>query len=233
MTDGFHGFSPQSLTFLSQVRQENSKEWFDAHRAIYESSLRTPFQALVEALSTPMLLIDDMFEIRPAVGKTLSRIHRDTRFSNDKSRYRSNMWLTFKRYKKDWTDAPVYFFELFPDGWRFGLGYYAASRDTMTLFRQVMLENPQRFLDVAACLGTTFELEGERYKRPLIKDQPESLAHWYNRKSFAAIASRTDMGTAFSDELVETLTRGFSQLAPLYHYLMQIETMKREMIKPA
>jgi uncharacterized protein (TIGR02453 family) len=227
METGFNGFSVQSLQFLTQVRQENSKEWFDAHRADYEASLRAPFQALVAALSTSMLLIDDLFEIRPVIGKTLSRIHRDTRFSHDKTRYRSNMWLTFKRYRQDWTDAPAYFFELYPDGWRFGLGYYSASRDTMELVRQSIREQPQRFLVVADCLGTRFELAGERYKRPLIKDQPEELARWYNCKSFAALANRSDIGTLFSDELVSTLTQGFNQLAPLYHFLMQIETMKR------
>lgn len=228
MASGFNGFTPQSLTFLSQVRQENSKEWFDAHRPVYETNLLQPFRALVEELSTPMLLIDDMFEIRPAIGKTLSRIHRDTRFSHDKSRYRSNMWLTFKRYSKDWTDAPAYFFELYPDGWRFGLGYYSASRETMAMFRQSMLDKPTDFLEMASCLGSRFELAGERYKRPLIKDLPEELATWYNCKSFAALANRMDLGTLFSDELVASVTQGFSQLAPLYHYLMKIEAIKRE-----
>ncbi|WP_028536013.1 DUF2461 domain-containing protein [Paludibacterium yongneupense] len=228
MQDGFKGFSPQSLAFLSRVREENSKEWFDAHRADYKMALLAPFRELVEALGPSMLLIDDMFEIRPAVGKTLSRIHRDTRFSNDKSRYRSTMWLAFKRYKKDWTDAPAYFFELHPDGWRFGLGYYSATRDTMDLFRQAIRDDPEHFLAVADCLGSTFELEGTRYKRPLIKDQEPRLAQWYNCKSFAAIANRTDMGTAFGEELASTLMQGFNQLAPLYRYLMTVEAMKRE-----
>jgi uncharacterized protein (TIGR02453 family) len=221
-------FSPQSLQFLSQVRQENSKEWFDAHRSDYEASLLQPFQTLVNALSSPMQMIDDLFETHPVSGKTLSRIHRDTRFSRDKSRYRSNMWLTFKRYRKDWTDAPAYFFELFPDGWRFGLGYYRASTATMALFRKTLIDQPRQFLDVAGCLGSGFTLEAERYKRPLIKDQAEELALWYNCRSFAAIANRSDMATLYSDELITILERGFLQLAPLYHYLMQIETLKRE-----
>lgn len=233
MQSGFRGFSPESLTFLSQVRQENSKEWFDAHRNQYENALLAPFRALVTALAPTMQQVDERFEIRPAVGKTLSRIHRDTRFSHDKSRYRSNMWLTFKRRRKDWIDAPAYFFELYPDGWHFGLGYYSASRDTMTHFRQAMLADPERFLAVADCLGTTFALEGERYKRPLIKDLPEALARWHDRKSFAAIANRSDLGTVFGDELITTLERGFVQLAPLYQYLMRVEAMKQAATRPA
>ncbi|AXW86268.1 hypothetical protein AU509_15680 [Lonsdalea britannica] len=225
MTTGFHGFSQQGLTFLQQVRQHNSKEWFEEHRAGYEATLLTPFRALVESLGITMLHIDELFETRPT--KTLSRIHRDTRFSRDKSRYRSSMWLTFKRSRKNWTDAPAYFFEIRPDSWHYGLGYYSASQPTMALFRQTLLEDPPRFLKIADCLGDEFVLEGESYRRPLIKDQSEALAHWYNRKSFAAMAIRQDMSALFSGELVTVLAEGFTRLEPLYRYLMDIETMKR------
>lgn len=227
MTTQFSGFSQAGLTFLQQVRQNNDKAWFEEHRAVYDEALVAPFRMLVDELSLTMLQIDDHFETRPAIGKTLSRIHRDTRFSHDKSRYRSHMWLTFKRTRKDWTDAPVYFFEITPDTWRYGLGYYSATRNTMDLFRQTLRGNPSKFLNVASCLGETFTLEGESYKRPLIKDQEPELAYWYNRKSFAAIATRQDMDALFSGDLVRLLSQGFTQLEPLYHYLMNIETMKK------
>ncbi|MBN3200228.1 DUF2461 domain-containing protein [Pectobacterium brasiliense] len=227
MAKQFTGFSQAGLTFLQQVRQYNDKTWFDEHRAVYDEQLVAPFRTLVDELSLTMLQIDDHFETRPAIGKTLSRIHRDTRFSHDKSRYRSHMWLTFKRTRKDWTDAPVYFFEITPDTWRYGLGYYSATRNTMDLFRQTLRGNPSQFLEVASCLGKTFTLEGESYKRPLIKDQEPELADWYNRKSFAAISTRQDMDALFSGDLVTVLSQGFTQLEPLYHYLMNVETMKK------
>ncbi|MFC3393537.1 DUF2461 domain-containing protein [Brenneria rubrifaciens] len=231
MAPRFQGFSQQGLIFLQQVRQHNDKNWFDKHRGIYDEQLVAPFRALVDELSLTMLQIDDHFETRPAIGKTLSRIHRDTRFSHDKSRYRSQMWLTFKRPRKDWTDAPVYFFEIAPDAWRYGLGYYSATRQTMELFRQTMRGNPQTFLKVANCLRDTFMLEGESYRRPLVKDQPAALADWYNRKSFAAICTRHDREALFSGELVTMLAHGFTQLEPLYRYLMKIETMKKPLRK--
>jgi len=84
MTQQFNGFSQQGLNFLQQVRIENDKEWFEANRGDYDSELLTPFRSLVAELSPAMLAIDPLFETRPAIGKTLSRIHRDTRFSHDK-----------------------------------------------------------------------------------------------------------------------------------------------------
>lgn len=222
----FNGFDPQGLLFLQQVREENSKAWFEENRSIYDNLLVAPFRSLVSELGLTMLQIDDQFEIRPAIGKTLSRIHRDTRFSHDKSLYRSNLWLTFKRSSKNWTDAPTYFFEFGPDWWRYGLGYYSASRTTMTLFRDTIRDNPAHFLRTAACLTPGFALEGESYKRPLLKE-PADLADWYNRKSFAAIYESRDMDTLFTHGLVGILRQGFEQLAPLYHFLMEIEAQKR------
>ncbi|EPF7467354.1 DUF2461 domain-containing protein [Serratia marcescens] len=231
MAQPFSGFSQQGLNFLQQVRIENDKAWFDGNRDIYDRELLAPFRALVEQLAPGMLAIDPQFETRPAIGKTLSRIHRDTRFSHDKSRYRSRMWLTFKRPSKDWKDAPVYFFELGPDMLRYGLGYYSANKPTMDLFRHTLRQRPQHFLEVAACCRRPFELVGESYKRPLVKEQAAEIATWYNRKSFAVMVTDSEVEKLFSADLVPLLTGAFLQLEPLYHWLMQVETMKQ--IDPA
>ncbi|GKX53610.1 hypothetical protein SOASR029_39190 [Budvicia aquatica] len=224
---GFSGFNQQALTFLQDVRIQNSKDWFDEHRSIYDDQILTPFRLLVDDLSQSMLMIDPEFETRPAIGKTLSRIHRDTRFSHDKSRYRSHMWLTFKRHSKDWKDAPVYFFEIAPDFYRYGLGYYSASKSTMDLFRQLINRDEKAFLKVASCCKSPFELVGESYKRPLVKEQAAKLADWYNRKSFAVMHTSRDMEMVFDNGLITHLEKGFKQLAPLYDYLMRVEQLKR------
>ena len=227
MSSAFTGFSQQGLNFLQQVRIENDKEWFEANRHIYDRELLTPFRNLVDALSPTMLTIDSQFETRPAIGKTLSRIHRDTRFSHDKSRYRSRMWLTFKRPSKDWKDAPVYFFELGPDMLRYGLGYYSANKPTMDLFRHTLTRQPQAFLEVADCCRPPFELVGESYKRPLVKEQTAEIATWYNRKSFAVMVTDSQVDKLFHPRLITELAEGFQQLEPLYQWLMRVETMKQ------
>lgn len=222
----FQGFTPTGLAFLQQIVRENSKEWFEAHRAVYQQELLQPFRALVEQLAPAMLEIDDGFEIRPSIGKTLSRMYRDTRFSNDKSLFRNRMWLTFKRPAKQWTDAPVFFFEVTPDFYHYGLGYYSASKATMDRFRHLMLRQPKEFADVAASCRAPFELAGESYKRPLVKDQDPALANWYNRKTFAVMTTDTQMETLFSAQLAQQIARGFRQLRPLYDFLLRVEMLK-------
>ncbi|MCX8580220.1 DUF2461 domain-containing protein [Gilliamella sp. B3482] len=220
----FTGFTQAGLNFLQDAWINNSKTWFDEHRAIYDNDLVKPFRLLVEQLTPAMLKIDEWFETRPAIGKTISRIHRDTRFSKDKSLYRSRLWLTFKRPNRDWKEAPAYFFEISPDCYRYGLGYYCASKQTMDIFREEILNDTEKFLKVIRCVKKPFELVGESYKRPLIKD--EKISKWYNRKNLAVMVTNNHIEDVLDGNLADKLAKGFKQLLPLYDYLMRVEMIK-------
>src|SRR4030043_86595 len=93
----FQGFSRKTFTFLRDLGRHNDKAWFEAHRAVYEEYVLQPLRDLVSDLADFMLGIDLSFEVEPVVGKTISRIYRDTRFSKDKSPFRDHMWIAFKR----------------------------------------------------------------------------------------------------------------------------------------
>ena len=222
----FDGFSPQTIDFLRNLSRNNNKPWFEAHRQEYETVLLNPFKNLVADLSEFMLAVDPNFEVRPAVNKTISRIYRDTRFSRDKSPFRSNMWLVFKRPIKDWQDAPGYFFELFADWYRYGMGFYAASRQTMDRFREVVDEDPDGFLEMVFPIfeENRFELRGETYKRPIGGTRPEAVQTWVQRKSFYLVHDSPIDEGLFSSVLVGTLIQDFAHLAPLYEYIWRIRS---------
>ena len=222
----FTGFTQAGLNFLQDAWINNSKPWFEEHRAIYDNDLVKPFRLLVEQLTPDMLKIDEWFETRPAIGKTISRIHRDTRFSNDKSLYRSHLWLTFKRPNRDWKEAPAYFFEISPSSYQYGLGYYCPSKQTMDIFREEILNDTNKFLEMTRCVKKPFELVGESYKRPLIKEQDEKIATWYNRRNLAVMVTSNHIEDVLNGELPKKLAKGFKQLVPLYDFLMRVEMIK-------
>lgn len=222
----FTGFTQTGLDFLQNVKIHNSRQWFAENRTIYDNQLVKPFRALVEELTPTMLQIDQWFETKPAIGKTLSRINRDTRFSKDKSLYRDRLWLTFKRPSKDWKESPCYFFEIDPEGYRYGLGYYCVPKQTMDIFRDEINQDHNKFLQVINCVKKPFELYGESYKRPLVKDLPPKIASWYNRKDLGVIASSNQIEDLFSKNLIQKLRKSFKQLIPLYDYLLKVEIIK-------
>lgn len=144
--NNFNGFSKDTLSFLRELKKNNNSEWFNAHKDEYLEYLLSPLKALVADLGGYMLSIDPALDVTPAVSKTISRPIRDTRYSNDKSPYRTAMWVSFKRSKKEWETHPVYFFEISTDSYRFGMGFYNASSAVMRVFRERIDSNPEAFL---------------------------------------------------------------------------------------
>ncbi len=164
-----------------------------------------------------MASIDSQFVIEPR--KIISRIHRDVRFSKDKSLYRDRIWITYKRKNPEWQSFPAYFFELSPRGTSHGMGFYQANKESMGRFRAIIDETPEKFtLATAFFTKGRFALEGEEYKRKL-GDFPENIAPWYNKKSFYLIRREAVNEDMFSAKLVGKLINDFDLLADLYRLL--------------
>jgi uncharacterized protein (TIGR02453 family) len=222
---GFRGFSSDSLAFLKNIRAKNSKPWFEKNRDAYERHVLDPFKRLVEDLTPTMLDIDPEFEARPMVNRTISTIYRDTRFSRDKSLFKNNQWLTFKRRSPEWKDAPAYYFEINPTFYRYGMGYYNASRFSMDKFRECLDDDPEPFRRAVSFFkrkDSPFELAGEAYKRPLPCVHPPEFCRWVQMKSFYLVCNRGIDRTLFSSELTGVLSAGFRMMGPLYRYLTAI-----------
>jgi uncharacterized protein (TIGR02453 family) len=221
----FEGFMPEALQFLQDLQiNNNDKEWFETRHAEYESLILNPMRKLVMDLSPTMLNIDSEIEIRPDINKTISKIYRDTRFSKDKSMFRSNMWINFKHPTKDWHDMPTWWIEIKPDGYTYGMGFYQASATTTLMFRDRIETDQSAFKKVIKFFPgrPKFRLEGEIYKRRFNYFLPEDIQKWYQRKNMHVICKRPIEDILFSGELVEHISKRFTELAPLYHYWLEV-----------
>jgi uncharacterized protein (TIGR02453 family) len=221
----FQGFSRKTFTFLRDLGRHNDKAWFEAHRAAYEQHVLAPLRDLVNDMADFMLGIDLSFEVSPAVGKTISRIYRDTRFSPDKSPFRNHMWIVFKRSASNWARyIPAYYLEITPTSYQYGLGFYDAAPDLMARFRQQIDEDPKSFLQATAWFPkqNIFTLEGERYKRPLGQDKPEPIRTWYGYRSFYLTCSHPIDDAILSPKFADRLMKHFGMAAPLYHYIHRL-----------
>ncbi|MCX8128513.1 MAG: DUF2461 domain-containing protein [Clostridia bacterium] len=221
-------FTPKTVEFLAELKINNSKAWFEENRETYNQYVLGPMQNLVMSLSGFMLSIDPCIETTPSVGKTISRIHRDIRFSNDKSPYRSNVWITFKRPSREWQDAPAFFFDLSPSSYSYGMGFYAADKKTMEKFRAIIESRHDEFRNAVSVFSKQdiFAVGGEKYKRILNKDIPQDLLDWYQRKDLYFICSKNISENLFSSSLAKDLITDLSLLADFYSYLYKIKDTK-------
>ena len=214
-------FSKETIEFLMENRVRNSRDWFLAHRAEYEKFVRRPLLTLSERLAPVALAIDPQVVAGPA-GRTISRINRDTRFSHDKSLYRDVMWCVFARRGEEGC-PPGLLFELSPDGFRYGCGYYATPVRYMDALRELVLRDEPVFQKARRAYEGQdfFQMEGECYKRPRCPDAPAEKREWLDRKCIVFLRNERDFGLLFSEELADVIAEGFRTLAPVYALLQR------------
>jgi uncharacterized protein (TIGR02453 family) len=147
----FRGFGPGALAFLEALAANQTRDWFQANRATYETDLRAPLGSLVEALAFAFAAHD--IPLTGDAKRSLFRIHRDVRFSRDKSPYKTHAGAVMTR---DGTkDAPglLYIQIGGAQGSMAALGFYALDPKRLTALRQAIADRPDRWLNVQSALG--------------------------------------------------------------------------------
>ena len=217
-------FSAKSLDFLFENRLNDRKSWFDEHKEDFTRYLLKPLQELVIALTPTMLTIDPEFVTEPRTDRTICRIRRDTRYSHDKSLYRDNMWIIFKKGRMHATEVPGFYVDISGSGVEYGCGFYHASTAYMQLMREMILSNDPLFLKAKKAYEKqkVFTMEGVSYRRSPFADQPEDLRIWLDRRNISFGALTKDFDLIFSDRLAEALTKDLVLLKPIYEFLSAV-----------
>lgn len=218
----FAGFSPQTFQFIAGLSLNNEKTWFEAHKSEFQQFFQLPMKALGQTVFAQM----QQGHAQYGWIHKLSRIYRDARYRRPgDGPYRTSMWFSIEQPTSDeWTDQPVFWFDLGPEIWSYGMGYGGARAATMEKFRAAIDQNPAQFAKLVAFLErqTEFVLEGEEYKRA--KTTPQAtLAPWYNKKSFSLIHRQAIGPELLSPNLAQRIADGMLALLPLYDFLISLD----------
>lgn len=218
-------FSEETLKFLFENRVVDSKAWFLEHRADYERFVLEPMRELVTALTPAIMSIDPLLICEPKVGRSISRIYRDTRFSHDKSTFRDIMWCVFIRDKKLYNGLPGFWFEFSPRIFRYGCGYYQASAEAMEAMRDMVIAEEKTYKAAKKAFDkqSVFHLGDSKYKRSRHPEQPEEKREWLDQRSLDFITESEDFELLFSNALADKLAADFKLLVPMYDFMMAAE----------
>lgn len=163
-------FTDKSFKFLRALARHNEKPWFEAHRKDYEAHVRQPFLQLIGDLQPDVAAVSPHFRADTrTVGGSLFRIHRDARFSNDKSPYKTWQGARLFHARRRETAAPSFYVHLQPGGSFVGAGLWHPESDTQRKVRQFIVDNPGSWKAAAhgAKLRKRFEFEtSEMLVRP-------------------------------------------------------------------
>lgn len=136
-------FSEASFKFLRSLARHNEKVWFNDHRQQYEDHVRQPFLRLLGDLQPALAEVSGHFRADTrGVGGSLFRIHRDARFSNDKSPYKTWQGARLFHERRREVAAPSFYIHLQPGGCFVGAGLWHPESDTQRRVRQFIFDNP-------------------------------------------------------------------------------------------
>lgn len=218
-------FSEQTLQFLFEVRMRDDRSWFRQNHDLYDAHVIAPTRALIDSLAPSLLELDDQLIIEGRVGRCISRINRDTRFTKNKELYRDVVWISFVREKH--ASLPELFFEYSPRGLRWGCGWYCPPRETVDTLREMVLAGSELWhrADETLLACPHYALVGDRYKRTRYPGQDERRRLWLDCKDLCIMGCEDGPERLFSPRLAPWLAEQFHLLKPAYELFLQARVL--------
>ncbi len=234
MEYNFKGIKGEDIELLCINRFNDSKEFYEENKEQLKQGITVPMRQIMLDLSDLMYDIDEQMFTDPV--RSVSRIYRDTRGNRSKIKYRENMWMFFRRYKKEYPQAPFYFFEFFPDRYGFGLVFWTWRVTHFQIVHEMILEQPKRFLKaVKACeeAGFVFDCR-DYYKKDRYPNAPEELKKYLQAKNMSFCFYSSDMSKISTPALIDELRCAFDKARPMYEFFIEAHQrmMNEGLIKP-
>lgn len=203
---------PALFDFLRELKANNERSWFEANKARYVADVREPMLDFIAAFAAPLAEISPHFVADPrANGGSLFRIYRDTRFSPDKTPYKTNAGAHFRHVAGKDAHAPGFYLHLQPDSCFAACGIWHPGGEALANIRNAIADDPAAWQRItqAKTFRDTFTLMGQSLKRPPRGyDAAHALIEDLKRKDFIA-------GTTFheADAIQPDFLQRFAELA--------------------
>ena len=216
----FPGFPPEARAFLRDLRENNNREWFQAHKGDFERHVRDPLLQLVEELGAALAAHSPGYLRDPR--KSVYRIYRDIRFSKNKQPYKTHAAAVFPPVGLQRHAGAGFYFHFSSEEMLVGGGVYAPSSADLQKIRGQIASDPGELRWILAeepFRKTYAGLDGERLKRtPRGFPSDHPAADLLMHKQFLA-------GTTLPADAIEKpsiarqIDRRFRAISPLLEYL--------------
>ena len=228
----FAGFPPEALTFFRGLARNNNREWFLPRKEIFETKVKAPMLALCEALNAELAKFAPAYINDP--GKAVYRIYRDTRFSSDKTPYKTHLAAIFpRRGSGSKHSGPGFFFAVSHQSIEVAAGVYMPQPEDMLAIRTWLAENHAAFRKAArGPVRLMGELRGDSLQRPPKGfDGAHPAADLIKMKQWF-YGCELDSRLATSPKLLAELTKRFRAMNPVME-MLALPLGSRARVRPA
>ena len=195
---------------MTELKKNNSKEWFQTHKTDYEQEVRLPLIEFIQDVSNPLRKISPHIIADPRlVGGSMFRIHRDVRFAKDKSPYKTNAGAHFRHEAGKNAHAPGYYLHLEPGNVFAGAGIWKPDNNALTRIREMIVAKPKEWQQAMSgkAMKNICKYQGEALKRPPKGFDPDHpLIEDLKQKDFAVFFSFTEKEACQPDFMEKYIT---------------------------
>jgi len=220
MKSTFQGFSEKMPWFFRELRENNDRDWFDAHKDIFLNEVKAPMEELTACVMAAVSLFAPEHAGEPK--KAIFRIYRDTRFSNDKTPYKTHAGALLRRPDLPKNESAGFYFAVSDKCVEVAGGCYMPGPEQLRLIRAHIAAHAAEFEKLVtkrAVVAATSVLEGEKLARPpkgYSVDTPGveylKMKQWYH---YAELNPKLALGPGVVDEIISR----FKKTLPLIEFL--------------
>ena len=215
-------FTKSTFSFLDELAANNNRAWFEENKSRYESLVREPALDFIEAMEPALKTFAPNFRAEPRkVGGSLMRVFRDTRFSRDKTPYKTNIGIQFRHTLGKDVHAPGFYVHIATDECFFAVGCWRPESDALGKIRDLITQKPEQWFAARDDKKFTaqWELWGDRLTRPPRGyDATHPAIEDIKRKDFAAMAPLSTKDVT-GKSLVTLAEKRFTEAVPFMKFL--------------
>jgi uncharacterized protein (TIGR02453 family) len=219
----FKGFPKEFITFFENLKQNNSKDWFEKHRKDYEELVLHPAREFVEEMGKKLRRIAPAVHAIPKINQSLFKINRDVRFSKDKSPYKTTMGIWFWEGSRKRMECSGFYFHLEDKRLLIGTGIYMFPKELIASYRQAVVDKrlgPKLKRAVKNIVDKGYSVGGKHYKKvPRGFDADLANAEFLLYNGLHAMAEAEIPDEFYSDALISYTFTHYKNMLPLHQWL--------------
>jgi uncharacterized protein (TIGR02453 family) len=220
MRSGYAGFPVEAMTFFRDLEKNNNREWFQARKPVYEANVRAPMEELVTAINQEMVRFAPDYMVEPR--KAIYRIYRDTRFSADKTPYKTHIAAVFPRRGLEKHAGAGLYFSVSAKEIEVAGGVYMPGAEQLLAIRSHLSQHHEEFRRIirAKTLRSLMgELQGNQLSRVPKGYRPDHPAADMVRYKQWLLYVLLEPELATTARLLAEIVKRFRAMIPFVEYL--------------
>lgn len=223
----FNGFSSQTIQFLSELENNNTKNWFEANRHIFDDYVISEAKNFVITMGQKLQDIAPGIVAIPKIDKSIFRLHRDVRFSKDKSPYKTHIGVFFWEGPGKKLENPGFYFHLEHNRLFLGVGLHMFPKHILSAYRDAVVDEklgPELYKIIEDInKNKNYKLGWEKYKKtPRGYDDKHPNATYLLHGGLGFEYESIIPAELYSGKLLNLVYTVFKDMYPIHFWLLKM-----------